>query len=739
MQFNHYYRKQYESFILFHKMFSNHFSSLRSINHIDVNSLNLDVANNLSFLVSLILSVHTALYPFIESGAFTRALLSMICPMFSLNSIIFFILYMQQEKVFKSFSLFYLGNIMSYSIFFIPNNFFLKINYILISFLLVNYLTFLFYRFYMQYMHNFTDTYHNYHWDTAVLPFEKISVSHNSNSFECRTLSKKSCCWWDVNFGSMKYSSWSYNGGKFFCLNLSDFNKYFNQRYSLITVGQIIATHTDNMFRIEQVRLVDNKVEIYYTDLGTNLKKGDCYTNLENYWCFEKVLITVGGPMNSNNHIYGKGQDINANEYNSIVRNYKRAFFFKMSNYGWYKKEKIIIPSKNNCRPLPPLSFEERTNEKNKFIESLNKSNNTIRLSKYLQECINWYHGHKFKKTATLEYRIRWQEHKKWLLGSPIVKEYLHYDLSVEKYNVVEYIQEKSTSEEIKHLDHRPKKNIETIVYPASRRIPPVIYEDGKNKPASGYKMKDYRVKVKCECNCGETEEFKIRPEYSNIVKTNNYLEDFNYAISWSEVKNIKKEKICTSKKKIMEVSKKTFKNSNRFECLEIEVPAIEPYCLSHETIYEEVPKTKKQRNIYLDKKRIEKKKIKKIFKKDMEKIGNKLDFLKKNKYSKIEKDHSGDKPGSKVIQRKFIFSHKDDLNIKEWFDKINKDNNYPKANPIILNDIGELNSIQIRKKYKISRKHVLFLMSNIKNIWSENEMSYEEYFFCQDDFKDFV
>jgi len=93
----------------------------------------------------------------------------------------------------------------------------------------------------------------------------------------------------------------------------------------------------------------------------------------------------------------------------------------------YYKSWQDTIPSRNLEEKLPGLNFNDRMKAMNRFVDKRPESNNRERLRLYLRNCVQWYHGRNYKKTATLEYRTRWQNHVSWILGSDIVETKISY------------------------------------------------------------------------------------------------------------------------------------------------------------------------------------------------------------------------------------------------------------------------------------------------------------------------
>jgi hypothetical protein len=86
-----------------------------------------------------------------------------------------------------------------------------------------------------------------------------------------------------------------------------------------------------------------------------------------------------------------------------------------------------IIPSKNNEIQLPSLSYEERVKVVECFIKKQPDSGNMQRLKRYMLTCVDYYHDKKCSKYhVNPEYRIRWQHHIRWILGSSIKLQKIH-------------------------------------------------------------------------------------------------------------------------------------------------------------------------------------------------------------------------------------------------------------------------------------------------------------------------
>lgn len=160
----------------------------------------------------------------------------------------------------------------------------------------------------------------------------------------------------------------------------------------------------------------------------------------------------------------------------------------------------------NRELPLPPMTFKERLEALDQFIEKKlierNNSNNTHRLKKYLKQSILWYHGKKvpFWKT-TAEYRHRWKNHLDWIIASPVLNEEikLSKDPDVENNCIVlkptgDIIFKKEV-EKITKFYHEPAME---------KSLVSATPQEGK---------KDPKLKIITPCTCGYTHTNGFRSE----------------------------------------------------------------------------------------------------------------------------------------------------------------------------------------------------------------------------------
>jgi len=144
-----------------------------------------------------------------------------------------------------------------------------------------------------------------------------------------------------------------------------------------------------------------------------NQEENRClYLALKGFNLFKPLHYTMYGPEHPLNHV-------STQPFPGSKKTYPILLMLHLRN-KFYKNLDTIICSANHETGLPPLNYKERLEALNKFIEKRPPSNNRDRLKFYLTNCVNWYHGKKYTKSATVEYKKRWQFHVEWILGSAI-------------------------------------------------------------------------------------------------------------------------------------------------------------------------------------------------------------------------------------------------------------------------------------------------------------------------------
>lgn len=204
---------------------------------------------------------------------------------------------------------------------------------------------------------------------------------------------------------------------------------------SIVAVTNILKIQF-RKFRIMSKEIDDDCIK-YTVKIDKNfLGQGDCFNKLN--FSFSDILsdfyINIDGFKTYSNHV-------SRNEFIGSKR--VPGWYMCHHRYMCYSKKDIkeIRPSKNNEPKIINCTWSERMNIMTNWIKSRPESKNRERLYKYLENCINWYHGRKITNhKTTLEYRIRWENHMKWVLGSECLVE----------RNVTFY--EKKTNQVTKHI-----------------------------------------------------------------------------------------------------------------------------------------------------------------------------------------------------------------------------------------------------------------------------------------------
>lgn len=669
-------------------------------------------ADKLSLVISLMLSVHTALYNKLSEST-TTVIFSVLIYLFFINTLWYLKLYLNNNAVFWNVTFLWLGNVSAYTVFFIVEQYHKKASFIVITILLFIYSCVAVYRKFMMHIYNYLtecmEQYDqlNFHCD------EEIAIISDSLFMKERNCSGKAFNWWSNRFSQLKYSIDL--EGKIMYLKHDNFNNEFNENcYNKNILGHIISCFTDKTYIIKSVTKKRGRVTVKYMSVDDEIK-GECFKNLISFNPLKQVSVKVEGPMSLENHVY--------DEHNEDV-DQKYALLLRFSNYGWFKKDlSYIIPSKNTCKPLPPLNYEDRLDRKNEFINTLPKTGNTKRLSSYMEECIKWYHNKKFKKTATLEYRKRWENHIQWILGSPILVEKDNCDVVINISHVMKIVEIETEVDVLKTIIHEPvgKDNeIDVELVPNSTYVPPPIqlpknHINKKYSPAEGFSMKNYRTKIVRDCICGEkNEEFTINSNFRNQAKMFGKVQRLNLDIKTDKV--MEKRKEITKTREVDHVDVEiSFKSPNMYEVLEVEIEDVMPHCLSSKSVAIEQPKYRKEINRMKNDEKIKNKKAKKTVKRNNEKV---LPILNSNKTAYNRKNLKPcSRPGNVTVKKPYQIIERPSTTFEEWFNRLNKNNGFPKCDVKIINKMFELPSTEVRKIFRIGRKHIKFLNSSIKTI----------------------
>lgn len=663
-------------------------------------------ADKLSLTINVLLALHTSAYDKMkQSKAFTPIFVSIILPLFLLNSTLYLNAYLAKERIFWNFSLFWIGTIMSYTAFFAFQSFWLYGNVVIVSAMMLFYFIVTIRRQLMHYVYNFGTSGRNLY-DPAIGTGNSLVIRSSSLQYSTSDVEIKPQLWWDLKFRILKYKV---DFAKHeVVVDPSSFAMAFEENnYDIIVAGNFISIFTEKNYRINTVTRVENKVIIMYEE-GDHTKKGDCYYNLERLNLLEKVNFEYKGCMNISNHVEEKG-------FRDSVYKFKFAMYF---NQGWYKKElSEIKPSRNTCRPLEPLNYNERILEKNIFIKTLKESGNTSRLSTYLEQCINWYHNKPYKKVATLEYRKRWINHRNWILGSPIVEERSEDKIVIKITEVYEKKKVLKTVEQIIDFTHAPiynpgetKEMIVDLIPNSYSTPPPVVGNVGGRDvyvPAPGYKLKDYKSKVTRLCTCGKVKDFVIEEHerrfcketgitfFNNLVKKEEPYKT-NVEVTKEEVHKVREAKSIIVKKQAADSIIKAIKVKDVF-----------PNILSEKVKKFTIPKIRSERNILLNK---ERQKCK-AARKEAIKYNGKIIDMKVSPYSRKKRSLKILRPGKEVVEKKIIIRKVDPSDLESLLNKKLELNGFPKCKVGVLTNL--LKPIpELKKMFRVSRKQIKFLRS---------------------------
>lgn len=668
--------------------------------------------DKLSLVINVLLAFHTAAYEKMKKKKlFTAILLAVIFPLFVLNSFLYLHLYLARKRVFWNFTFFWVGTLISYLAFYSFQEFWVTGNTVLICSLMGLYVIICLRRAMMHYLYNFNSIMR--HYELSNEAGCKLITIRGRKFLPLRfTIADKQHLWWNLKFRSLNYQVRELEN--LVMIGMDNFECFFKEdKYDSEIVGNLLTLFTDKNYEILSVAKYGNEVVVKYKEGNMNTK-GHCYNAIKSSNIFKRVYFEYHGCMSLDNHV--------SNEKTCGVKKFLFVIYF---NQGWYKKLlSEIRPSSNTCEPLEPLGYEDRIKKKNEFIESLQKSGNTIRLSNYLEQCINWYHNRQFKKVATVEYRYRWSQHREWIIGSPIIEEKVEDKIIIERVAVfenqekIEKLKKTVTFEHVPVLNPGESPELQVNLIPNSYSTPAPVHGRKHNRdvlvPAPGYKLKDYKANVVRLCTCGEVENFPIVEHERRYSKEAGLVNIGNLVkkVDSSEVDydHVKKVRV-----KVKEYAKIKVKKSNDKQERRVKIKDVFPNILSEKSVKKVIPVTRTQRNIFVEKER----QAHKAVKKEVMRHNKNLIKIDKERYSKKKRFHKHLRPGLEIRGKEIIIKKVDTEDIQDLFNKILSSNKFPKCNVSILENLHK-NHNELKKIYRISKKEIFFIKSTVAYEYTE-------------------